>query len=76
LCKGAVVGARQFDSGWTPSLPVADGLLAAAGTPLDPFVAAARIWHVPTVVGLGPHYNGLVDGAQTSLDGGRGSVEQ
>jgi pyruvate,water dikinase len=76
LCEGAVVGARQFDSGWTPSLPVADGLLAAAGSPLDPFVAAARIWHVPTVVGLGPHYNGLVDGAQTNLDGGRGSVEQ
>lgn len=76
VCNHAVVGARQFDSGWTPSLPVAGGLLAAAGTPLDPIVAAARIWHVPTVVALGPHYNGLVDGAQTHLDGGRGSVEQ
>jgi pyruvate,water dikinase len=76
VCNQAVVGARQFDSGWTPSLPVAGGLLAAAGSPLDPIVAAARIWHVPTVVALGPHYNGLVDGAQTHLDGGRGSVEQ
>jgi hypothetical protein len=76
MCVQAVVGARQFDSGWAPSLPVAGGFLAAAGTPLDPIVAAARIWHVPTVVALGPHYNGLVDGAQTRLDGGRGSVEQ
>jgi rifampicin phosphotransferase len=76
VCNHAIVGARQFDSGWTPSLPVAGGFLAAAGTPFDPIVAAARIWHVPTVVALGPHYNGLVDGAQTRLDGGRGSVEQ
>ncbi|MCB0113979.1 MAG: hypothetical protein R2873_15010 [Caldilineaceae bacterium] len=76
LCERAVVGARQLDSGWAPTLPVAGGLLAAAGTPLDPIVAAARIWHVPTVVGLGPHYNRLVDGAQTRLDGARGAVEQ
>lgn len=76
LCERAVVGARQLDSGWAPTLPVAGGLLAAAGTPLDPIVAAARIWHVPTVVGLGPHYNTLVDGAQTRLDGARGAVEQ
>ncbi|MBX3000951.1 MAG: hypothetical protein KF893_20685 [Caldilineaceae bacterium] len=76
VCDQAVVGARQFDSGWAPSLPVAGGLLAAAGTPLDPIVAAARIWHIPTVIALGPHYNRLVDGAQTRLDGGRGFVEQ
>ncbi len=76
LCASAVVGTRQLDSGWTPTLPVAGGLLAAAGTPLDPIVAAARIWHVPTIVGLGPHYDRLVDGAQTRLDGGKGNVEQ
>lgn len=76
LCERAVVGARQLDSGWAPTLPVAGGLLAAAGTPLDPIVAAARVWHVPTVVGLGPHYDILIDGAQTRLDGGRGAVEQ
>jgi rifampicin phosphotransferase len=76
LCKSAVVGTRQLDSGWAPTLPVAGALLAAAGTPLDPIVAAARIWHVPTIVALGPHYDGLVDGAQTRIDGGNGAVEQ
>lgn len=76
VCQDAVVGARQFDSGWTPSLPVAGALLAAAGTPLDPVVAAARSWHVPTIVALGPQYDTLVDGAQTRVDGGRGFVEQ
>jgi hypothetical protein len=76
LCEHAVVGARQLDSGWAATLPVAGGLLAAAGTPLDPIVAAARIWHVPTIVGLGPTYNTLVDGARTRLDGGLGVVEQ
>jgi pyruvate,water dikinase len=76
LCTGAVVGAQQLDGGWAPTLPVAGGLLAAAGTPLDPIVAAARIWHVPTVVALGGDYDNLVDGAQTRLDGASGAVEQ
>lgn len=76
LCEGAVVGASQLDSGWSPTLPVAGGFIAAAGTPLDPIVAAARVWHVPTVVSLGPHYDGLVNGAQTTLDGGSAEVEQ
>ena len=76
LCKNAVVGTRQLDSGWAPTLPVAGALLAAAGTPLDPIVAAARVWHVPTIVGLGPQYDSLVDGAQTRIDGGNGEVEQ
>lgn len=76
LCQDAVVGARRVDSGWTPTLPVAGGLIAAAGSPLDPIIAAARVWHVPTVVGLGAAYDKLVDGAQTTLDGSAGLVEQ
>ncbi len=76
LCEDAVVGATQLDSGWAPALPVAGGLVEAAGTPLDPIVAAARIWHVPAVVGLGTDYDALVEGAQTTLDAGKAQVEQ
>jgi phosphohistidine swiveling domain-containing protein len=76
LCQDAVVGARRVDSGWSPTLPVAGGFIAAAGSPLDPIIAAARVWHVPTVVGLGAAYDKLVGGAQTTLDGTTGLVEQ
>lgn len=76
LCEDAVVGASQLDSGWTPALPVAGALLEAAGTPLDPIVAAARIWHVPAIVGLGTDYDVLVEGAHTTLDAGQARVEQ
>lgn len=76
LCQDAVIGARRVDSGWSPTLPVAGGLIAAAGSPLDPISAAARVWHVPTVVGLGGAYDKLVNGAQTKLDGSAGTVEQ
>jgi phosphohistidine swiveling domain-containing protein len=76
LCQDAVVGARRVDSGWSPTLPVAGGFIAAAGSPLDPIIAAARVWHVPTVVGLGAAYDKLVGGAQTTLDGTTGVVEQ
>jgi len=76
LCQDAVVGARRVDSSWAPTLPVAGGIIAAAGSPLDPIIAAARVWHVPAVVGLGAAYDELVDGAQTTLDGTAGRVEQ
>ncbi len=76
LCQDAVVGARRVDSGWSPTLPVAGGFIAAAGSPLDPVIAAARVWHVPTVVGLGGGFDKLVGGAQTTLDGTTGIVEQ
>ncbi len=76
LCQDAVIGARRVDSSWAPTLPVAGGFVAAAGSPLDPIIAAARIWHVPTVVGLGSAYDELVDGAQTIVDGASGTVEQ
>lgn len=76
LCADAVVGARQLDSGWAPVLPVAGGIVAAEGSPLDPIFAAARIWHVPAVVALGQKYENLVDGAQTTLDGATGEIDQ
>jgi pyruvate,water dikinase len=76
LCEQAIVGTQQLDSGWAISLPLAAGLICATGSPLDPIVAAARVWHVPTVIRLGPHYNTLTDGALTKLDGGAGKVSQ
>jgi hypothetical protein len=76
LCHHAIVGAVQLDSGWTPVLPVAGGVVSATGMPLDPFVAMARLWHVPTVLELGEHYADLVDGAQTTLDGETIQVSQ
>ncbi|MEZ4677734.1 MAG: hypothetical protein R2932_26310 [Caldilineaceae bacterium] len=75
-CNGAIVGAQQFTSGWSLILPFTRSLIAADGTPLDPFVAAARAWHVPTVVGLGDVFDELVEGAQTTVQGDRGLVEQ
>ena len=75
-CKGAILGTEHLDSGWALALPVADGFAAATGTPVDACVAAARTWHRPTVVGLGKVYDGLVEGAQTALDGDSGLVDQ
>ena len=68
ICNGAVVGVRQLDSGWSLVLPIARGFVTASGTPLDAIVAAARIWHTPTILAIGARYDGLVDGAQTTLD--------
>lgn len=76
LCEKAIVGTQHLDSGWAISLPLAAGLISATGSPLDPIVAAARIWHVPTVIHLGPQYNTLTDGALTKVDGGAGKVQQ
>lgn len=75
-CNHAIVGAVRLDSGWAPALPVAGAFVTARGTPVDPIIAAARIWHVPTVLGLGEHYDQLVDGAQTTVDGSLAMVEQ
>jgi len=75
-CNHAIVGAVRLDSGWAPALPVAGAFVTARGTPVDPIIAAARIWHVPTVLGLGEDYDKLVDGAQTTVDGTLATVEQ
>jgi len=75
-CNHAVVGAVRLDSGWAPALPVAGAFITARGTPVDPIIAAARIWHVPTVLGLGEHYDDLIDGAQTTVDGTLATVAQ
>jgi len=75
-CRGAILGTEHLDSGWALALPVADGFVAATGTPVDACVAAARAWHRPTVVGLGNVYDELVEGAQTILDGDSGLVDQ
>ena len=75
-CKGAILGAEHLDSGWALALPMADGFVAASGTPADPLTTAARIWHRPTVVGLGEAYYRLVEGALTTVDGEAVTVEQ
>ena len=75
-CRGAILGTEHLDSGWALVLPVADGFVAAAGTPVDPCVVAARAWHRPVVVGLGEAYDELVEGAQTTVDGDTALVEQ
>jgi pyruvate,water dikinase len=75
-CNGAIVGTQQLNTGWSLILPFARALVTAAGTPLDPIVAAARAWHIPTVVGLGEQFDHLVEGAQTTVHGDSGVVEQ
>ncbi len=76
LCQGAVVGVALLDSGWTLALPHAAGLVTPNASPLDPLVAGARLWHIPTVVALGAHYEELVSGAITLVDGNTGHVDQ
>lgn len=75
-CKNAIVGAVRLDTGWATTLPMAAGYVTARGTPIDPIVAAARIWHIPTVLGLHQSYDQLIDGAQTQVDGVHATVEQ
>jgi pyruvate,water dikinase len=72
--RGAVVGAELLDSGYVLTLPLASGFVAAAGTPFDPFVVAARGWQRPVIVGMGKRYAGLVAGAQTHVDANAESV--
>lgn len=67
-CSGAILAAEVFDGGWALALPLAVGFVAKFGSPLDPFVAAARAWNHPVMVGLGTRYDGLVEGAHTILD--------
>lgn len=75
-CNGAIVGTSHLDSGWSLILPFARALVVASGAPLDPIVAAARSWHVPTVLGLGARYAALMEGAQTTVNADSGLVEQ
>jgi pyruvate,water dikinase len=75
-CNGAIVGTTQLDSSWSFVLPFARAILAAESTPLDPVVVAARAWHIPTVVGLGARYATLIEGAQTTIHGDSGVVDQ
>jgi len=74
--KDAVVGTALLNSGWSLALPFVQALVAVGGTPLDPIVAAASRWQVPTVVGFGEAVANLVEGAQTTVHGDRGTVEQ
>jgi rifampicin phosphotransferase len=67
-CSGAILASEVFDGGWALALPLAVGFVSKNGSPLDPFVAAARAWHHPVMVGLGSRYSGLVEGAHTILD--------
>lgn len=75
-CHHTIMGAEMLDSGWALGLPLADGFVAALGSPLDPLVAAARAWHHPVVVGLGDAYRSMIDGAQTTLDGDSATASQ
>lgn len=75
-CDGAVIGAPWIDSGWALLLPLARALVVAQGTPIDPIMAAARAWHLPTVTALGTDYYALTEGAQTTVQGETGHVEQ
>ncbi len=67
-CSGAILAAEVFDGGWALALPLAVGFVSKFGSPLDPFVAAARAWNHPVMVGLGARYDSLVEGAHTILD--------
>ncbi|MCC6455249.1 MAG: hypothetical protein IT328_09930 [Caldilineaceae bacterium] len=75
-CRDAIVGAELLDSGYVLTLPFATGFVAAAGTPLDPFITAARAWQRPVLVGLGKSYSQLVEGAQTTINADAATVEQ
>ncbi len=74
--NGAIIGVQQLNSGCSLILPFALALVAANGTPLDPIVVAARTWQVPTVVALGAQFDNLVEGAQTTVHGDSGMVDQ
>ena len=72
----AIVGMQPFDSGASLLFPWVRAFVTPAGTPIDPIVAAARAWQIPTVLGLGNHYGRLVEGVKTTVSGERGKAEQ
>lgn len=72
----AIMGVQPLDGGASLLLPFARAFVTATGTPLDPLVVAARAWQIPTVLGLGSQYQRLVEGAQTTVSGDSGKVEQ
>jgi hypothetical protein len=67
-CSGAVLASELLDSGHALALPLAIGFVSAAGTPLDPFVAAASAWQHPVIVGMGKSYADLAEGVYTAVD--------
>lgn len=67
-CDDAIAASPVLDSGWAIVLPVVHGAVSEHGSPLDPFVCAARVWNRPTVVGLGAVYEHLIEGAQTTIN--------
>lgn len=67
-CSGAVIASELLDSGYALILPLATGFVSAAGTPLDPFVAAACAWQHPVIVGMGKSYADLAEGVYTTVD--------
>ena len=75
-CHTAIVGTDGLTSGWALTLPIVECYITASGTPYDPLATVARAWHVPTVMGLGPRLAGLMEGAQTTVDGELGLVDQ
>lgn len=75
-CFGAIIGTHYLDSGWSLTLPITEGYIATEGTPLDPFIVAARVWHTPSVIGLPFIMDSLTEGAQTEIDGTQAHVEQ
>lgn len=72
----AIIGLQPLDSGASVLLPFARAFVTAAGAPLDPIVVAASAWQIPTVLGLGPQYQRLVEGAPTTVSGDSGKVAQ
>ncbi len=75
-CNAAVICVQQLDSSCALALPVAEGFVSATGTPMDPFVVAARAWHRPMVLSLGSRCRTLMEGAQTTVDGDEILVDQ
>jgi hypothetical protein len=76
ICQNGIVGTVHLDSGWALVLPFAHAFITAHGTPLDPIIAAAHAWHVPTVLALGDRYSRLVEGVETTVYGDSGEVVQ
>ena len=73
-CRGAMVATELLDSGNALLLPLAAGFVAAAGTPCDSFVVAARSWQHPVVVGMGKRISELTDGKSTTVNSNQDGV--
>ncbi|MEG3439651.1 glycerol-3-phosphate acyltransferase [Pannus brasiliensis CCIBt3594] len=75
LRPGTILVVPYTDSGWSPLLSRAAGIISEVGGQLSHGAIVAREYGIPAVMDVSGAIDGLQDGQLVRIDGGRGTVE-